>query len=77
LSGFIDFEVARLGKTETARTRELVTLVKTHGSLTKTELMKLGHWGGFPFTRHRRGLLAHPHIEDVRGADLPGLFRTT
>ena len=68
LSGFIDFEVARLGKTETERTRELVALVKTHGSLTKTELMKLGHWGGFPFTRHRRGLLAHPHIEDVRGA---------
>ena len=68
LSRFIDFEVTRLGTTVTDRTRELVALVKKHGKLTKSELMKAGHWGGFPWSRHRRGLLSHPRIEDLRGA---------
>jgi hypothetical protein len=68
LSGFIDFEVTRLGTTVTPRTRELVALVKKHGTLTKAELMTEGRWGGFPWSRHRRGLLDHPNIADVQGA---------
>ena len=70
LSRFIDFEVTRLGTTVTDRTRELVALVRKHGKLTKMELMKAGRWGGFPWSRHRRGLLSHPRIEDMRG-DVP------
>ena len=68
LGGFIDFEVRRLGTTVTDRTRELGALVRKHGKLTKMELMKAGRWGGFPWSRHRRGLLSHPRIEDMRGA---------
>ena len=68
LSGFIDFEVSRLGTTVTDRMRQLVALVKKRGTLTKAELMKEGRWGGFPWSRYRRGLLAHPHIEDVQEA---------
>ena len=58
MDDFIDFEVSRLGTTVTDRTLQLVALVKKHGTL-----MKAGHWGGFPFTRHQRVLLSHPHIQ--------------
>jgi len=70
LSEYLTTLTASLPMRQTDATSHLVQLIRSHGRITKREIMKRLCWGrGIGWTYYRRALLAHPHIYDTVGAE--------
>jgi hypothetical protein len=61
---------------ETEKLEELIEIIKTHGSITKSELFGHMGWGrGIKWTPYRSALMSHPNIFDSTTSEPTYIWR--
>ena len=70
LSDYITTLTQSLSSRHTDASTQIAHVIRSHGTMTKAQIMKTLKWGrGISWTPYRRALLEHPNIYDTVGAE--------